>query len=192
MKSRNNFLPGLAIVFLSIALNPNAAIAADMAAEKAPDFTLVSADGEDTVLSKALEDGPVVLFFWASWCPYCKALMPHLQSIHLEYGDDIRILAINFRDDGDSVGFIEDAGYEFTVLPAGDELAALYGVHATPGVIIVDQDRTIRFNLYRLPRRDRDIAGESLSHAQKAAYRAPYWAAEIRRSLDQALGATRP
>ncbi|MCP5091039.1 MAG: redoxin domain-containing protein, partial [Gammaproteobacteria bacterium] len=26
---------------------------------------------------------PVILLFWATWCPYCKALMPHLQSIRL-------------------------------------------------------------------------------------------------------------
>src|SRR3546814_9228256 len=31
---------------------------------------------------------PTVVLFWATWCPYCKALMPHLQSMLDEYGND--------------------------------------------------------------------------------------------------------
>ncbi len=153
----------------------------------APDFVLESPDGLEISLSEVAGERPTILFFWASWCPYCKALMPHLQSILLEYGDSVTILAINFRDDGDSVAFVEHAGYDFTVLPNGDEVAALYGVYATPGVIIVDQDLTIRFNLYALPSRDPPMEDASSSHARKAAYRAPFWAAEIRKSIDTLL-----
>ena len=153
-------------------------------AETAPDWTLVSSEGQTVRLSDEVIQQTTVLFFWASWCPYCKALMPHLQSMRLEYGEDIKILAINFRDDGDPVAFIESAGYDFTVLPGGDEVAAAYGIKGTPGLIIVDSKQQIQFDLRALPRQDPLPAEGSVSHKRKAGYRAPYWAAEIRKGID--------
>ena len=159
------------------------------AVDLAPDWSLVSSTGETVRLSDEVKQQTTVLFFWATWCPYCKALMPHLQSIRLEYGDDVKILAINFREDDDPVAFIDDAGYDFTVLPNGDDVAASYGVHATPGVIVVDSEQVIRFDLRKLARREFPTGDKQPnSHRQKAAYRAPYWAAAIRKSLDEVRG----
>lgn len=162
-------------------------IAADEA-RVAPDWTLQSASGETVTLSEVAATQPVILLFWATWCPYCKALMPHIQSIRLEYGDQIRVLAIHFRDDkGDPVAYIENAGYDFTLLPDGDEVAKLNGVWATPGLVIIDRNRIIRYDLYKLPILDLSAARKSQSHSKKAAYLAPYWAAELRKSLDLVL-----
>jgi cytochrome c biogenesis protein CcmG/thiol:disulfide interchange protein DsbE len=153
-------------------------------AETAHDWELTSSEGQTIRLSDEVKQQTTVLFFWASWCPYCKALMPHLQSMRLEYGEDIKILAINFRDDGDPVAFIEDAGYDFTVLPEGDDVAAAYGIKGTPGLIIVDSGQLIQFDLRALPRQNQSTAESSDSHKKKAGYRAPYWAAEIRKGID--------
>lgn len=153
-----------------------------------PDWTLATPEGEPVRLSEAVQDKPVVLLFWASWCPYCKALMPHLQSIRLEYGDEVDILAISFRDEGDPVGYARDAGYDFTLLPDGGAVAERYEVWGTPGLIVVDRDMKIRFDLRELPRKEPPAVTESKSHGRKAAYRAPYWAAEIRKALDTVLG----
>lgn len=156
--------------------------------EPAPDWTLTSSDGELTRLSVEVREQPVVLFFWATWCPYCKALMPHLQSMRLEYGDAIRILAINFREKGDPVGFIEEKGYDFTVLPDGDEVAKIYDVYGTPGILVVDGEQQIVFDLRHLPPYGPPNTGEKVSHSKRAAYIAPYWAAAIRVSIDSVLG----
>ena len=53
-------------------------------AEIAPDWALVSSEGQTVRLRDEVKQQTTVLFFWATWCPYCKALMPHLQSIRLE------------------------------------------------------------------------------------------------------------
>lgn len=160
-------------------------------AEPAPDWALTSSKGEITRLSAEVREQPVILFFWATWCPYCKALMPHLQSMRLEYGDAIKILAINFRENGDPVGFIEEKGYDFTVLPDGDEVAAIYNVYGTPGIIIVDGNQQIAFDLRQLPPRELPNTGKKISHGKRAAYRAPYWAAAIRIKIDTVLGESR-
>ena len=127
---------------------------------------------------------PVVLLFWATWCPYCKALMPHLQSIKFEHGEDVKILALNFIDEkGDPIAFIRDQGYDFTLLENAEEIAHLYNVYGTPGLILVDQDMKIRFNLLKLPHLKLPNTGEKMSSSKSAALLAPYWAAELRKAL---------
>ncbi len=156
-------------------------------AELAPDWRLATSDGGSIRLSQEVKEQPVVLLFWATWCPYCKALMPHIQSIRLEYGDRIRILAIQIKDKKDPVPFIDDAGYDFTVFPHGDEVAELYEIYGTPGVIVVDGEQLMQFDLRALPNREVPSSGEKISHSRKAAYKAPYWAAELRKALDIVL-----
>lgn len=178
----------LTFLFIAFGLFAGGNLAADEI-RVAPDWTLQSQNGESVTLSEVTAKQPVIVLFWATWCPYCKALMPHIQSVRLEYGDEIRVLAVHFRDDkGDPVAFIEKAGYDFTLLPDGDEVANLNEVWGTPGLMIIDTDRVIRFDLYTLPKLDLSGAGESPTHGKKAALLAPYWAAELRKSLDLVLG----
>ena len=158
----------------------------------APDWTLSTPAGQEITLSEEVDDQTTIVLFWATWCPYCKALMPHLQSIRLEYGSDVKILALSIKDDGDPVAFIESAAYDFTLLPNGDNVADLYDVRGTPGVFVVDQNRVVRFDLRRLPRIEPPDTGKPASNSRKAAFRAPYWAAEIRKSIDSVIDARVP
>lgn len=113
--------------------------------------------------------------------------MPHLQSIRLEFGDDVKILAINIFEDGDPAGFMQKAGYDFTLLLDGDKVADSYGVTGTPAVFVLDSERKIRFDLRKLPQLEPPETGKPASNSRKAAFRAPFWAAEIRKSIDEVL-----
>jgi cytochrome c biogenesis protein CcmG/thiol:disulfide interchange protein DsbE len=155
------------------------------AGTKAPKFTLADAFGNGVTLPRK-HDGADIYLFWASWCPYCKALMPHLQSMQLEYGENIGIYALHIRDDEDPVAFMAEKGYDFILLPEADPVMELYGVKPTPAVFIVDGQGIIRFNLYETIF-DGSHEPESLSHTKRAANRAPYWAARIRETIDQVL-----
>ncbi|KOY82397.1 redoxin domain-containing protein [Lysinibacillus macroides] len=61
-----------------------------------PDFTLTSLDGKDVTLSK-LRGKKVVLNFWATWCPPCKAEMPHMQNFYDQFAEEknVEIIAVN-------------------------------------------------------------------------------------------------
>lgn len=174
----------LGICLLSLAGAPLPAVGEE--ARIAPDWTLETPEGRPVRLADVAGQQTTLLFFWATWCPYCKALMPHLQSMRLEYGEELRILAINVFEDGDPVEFIRSAGYDFTLLLNGDEVAEIYGINGTPGILIVDRDRAVEFDLRRIPRPASMAARESASNRRKAAYLAPYWAAEIRKAIDAA------
>ncbi len=173
------------IVYLLLIVFSQYASAAD--SQVAADWTLVAADGQAINLNDESQKQTTVLLFWATWCPYCKALMPHLQSVVLEYGDKVKVLAINIMEDGDPVEFIESAGFDFTLLPNGDDVADIYEVTGTPGVFVVDHNRVIRFDLRKLPMIEPSWTGKPASNRRRAAYRAPYWAAAIRQSIDAVI-----
>ena len=78
---------------------------------QSPAVNLADSDGQNLRYPDDL-DGPAIVLFWASWCPYCKALMPHLQSIVDEYDGEIEILALNFRDDDDPREYISERGFD--------------------------------------------------------------------------------
>ncbi len=146
----------------------------------APQWSLPDQAGQPVEFGGAPER-PTILLFWASWCPYCKQLMPHLQSIKDQYGDDIEILALNVFEDDDPVAFMAEYGYQFRLLPNADSVASAYGVKGTPGLFLVDESGRVRYNLYEV-----DVAKsipEDIKRWQKAARLAPLWAAELRKAI---------
>jgi thiol-disulfide isomerase/thioredoxin len=136
--------------------------------------------------------GPTIVLFWASWCPFCKALMPHLQSIIDEYNYEIRVLALNIREDEDPVEFLKEYGYEFLLVPEAEEIAESWGVKGTPGLYLADQSGKVVFNLRAIPKNayppERFANNEELKMYQKAARGAPFWAAHLRKAIDRLEG----
>jgi thiol-disulfide isomerase/thioredoxin len=155
-----------------------------------PTFTATTASGELFHYPEDLQ-GPTIVLFWATWCPYCKALMPHLQSILDEYGDDVQVLALNFREDEDPVEFMADYGYEFLLIPAADEVAGSWGIKGTPGLFLAERSGRVVFSRGAIPEQaypaERFANNEALKHFQKAARVAPFWAARLREALDGLL-----
>ncbi|HKL50834.1 MAG TPA: TlpA disulfide reductase family protein [Wenzhouxiangellaceae bacterium] len=149
---------------------------------EAPSFSLETDTGAALDLP-ANQQGIGVYLFWASWCPYCRALMPHLQSIKDEFGDRVTVYALNFRDQQDPSAYLKEHGFDFVLLPEAGEVAESWGVKGTPGLFIVDRQRQIRFNLYDVLATN-PPGFEDLNHTQRAQRRAPFWAARIRQSLD--------
>jgi cytochrome c biogenesis protein CcmG, thiol:disulfide interchange protein DsbE len=82
---------------------------------------------------------PAILLFWATWCPYCKALMPYVQKVYDAAGKDrLDVYAIDIKDDGDPVAELAERGQSFTLVRDGDAIADQYGVKGTPGLFLVD------------------------------------------------------
>jgi len=157
--------------------------AADAKASRlAAPFTLETAAGSTVTLPEE-QQGIGLYLFWATWCPYCKALMPHLQSIEDEFGDQVTVYALNFRDRNDPREYIAERGFDFVLLPEADDTADEWGAHATPALFIVDTEGRIRFDLYQVLTED-PPGYEQLGHSQRAERRAPFWAARIRQALD--------
>ncbi len=108
----------------------------------APDFTVPSLDGGKVSLSD-FRGKYVLLNFWASWCPPCKAEMPELHAYYKSYQDrGFTLLAINVNDDPSSAAaFIQANGFTFPVgLDTNGRVFGSYGGSALPTSFLIDPD----------------------------------------------------
>lgn len=61
---------------------------------KAPAVSVQSLDGKDIPLANYIGKTPVLIEFWATWCPNCKELMPALLDAEKKYGKQVKFMAI--------------------------------------------------------------------------------------------------
>ncbi len=111
----------------------------------APDFTAQALDGSRVRLAD-LRGRPVVINFWATWCPPCKEELPHLQSAAAAYGPQVVFLGVDNAEPADTVGaFVRANGVSYTILTdPSAAIARLYQVNGLPTTFFVDRDGVIR------------------------------------------------
>jgi len=114
--------------------------------EKAPNWILSNGQGQDISFYQDSGDNAAVILFWATWCPYCAELMPELESLYQEMKDDeVKFYALNVWEDGDAPKFMAKHGYDFTLLMNADMVAKHYSVKGTPGLVVVDKNKIVRY-----------------------------------------------
>lgn len=111
----------------------------------APDFTLTSLDGQNISLS-SLRGTPVLLNFWATWCPPCRQEMPHLQDFYERYKDQIALLGIDWGEDAETVKrFLERLGVSYpNLLDQRATVFVLYRLTGIPTSFFIDREGYIR------------------------------------------------
>lgn len=113
---------------------------------QAPGFSTFDLDGKSVRLANVLEDGPVLVNFWASWCLPCREEFPMLARVH---GRGVTVLGVIYRDEPDNArAFMKSQGAEWPGLldPQG-RIAAAYGVAQRPGIPVtyaIDADGVVR------------------------------------------------
>lgn len=160
-----------AVLFVSIvhlqlvAGVPNAAGAQDrmvLAAllgsdSKAPDFELADMTGSAVRLSKFKGERPVLLYFWATWCPYCMQVKPAVFNLRNEIAQkDLEILGVNVGggDTLDRVKRYQEAHpspYP-VVYDADGKVSRSYQVQGIPLFVVVDKDGSIIYKSNELPK----------------------------------------
>lgn len=112
---------------------------------KAPDFTVLDAEGNSVKLSD-LFGKPIVLNFWASWCPPCKSEMPAFNQVYEDVGEDIIFMMVDLVDgqrETQETGaqYIEEQGFSFPVYFDTEQKAArAYGIMSIPTTVFIDKD----------------------------------------------------
>jgi len=62
--------------------------------ETPPAVTLESLNGESVALSQWIGKKPVIVEFWATWCPICAELLPRMEAAQRKFGDRAEFLVV--------------------------------------------------------------------------------------------------
>ncbi len=122
----------------------------------APDFELPDLNGSNVTLSQFKGKEPVLLYFWASWCPYCMAVRPNVINLRNQVPKgDLEILGINVGG-GDSLArvkrFEEAHPAPYTVLYDGEGKAVrAYQVQGIPLFVLIDKNGNVKFRGNEFP-----------------------------------------
>ena len=117
---------------------------------KVPNFTMTDLSGKNVSLSD-YKGKVVVLNFWASWCPPCKAEMPEFNEMDREFkksGDTV-LLAINMTDGRRETKkkvetFISEQKYKMRVLLDSEGKASnLFDIRYLPTTYVIDAEGTV-------------------------------------------------
>ena len=94
--------------------------------EKPAAVTLENLQGDSVALSKWIGKKPVLVEFWATWCPICEALLPRMAAAQKKYGDraEFVVVAVAVNQSKRSVArHIEKHPMPFTILWDGNGAA---------------------------------------------------------------------
>ncbi|WP_286266211.1 TlpA family protein disulfide reductase [Thalassotalea atypica] len=117
------------------------------AVDIAPNWQLKTQDGQAISLDQ-LKGKPVILHFWATWCPYCKKLQPTLVAMQKKYqASEVTLIGISFNEDPGATPQDEliARGYDFMTAIGGDTIAERYGVVGTPTTFYINKKGEIVF-----------------------------------------------
>jgi len=109
-----------------------------------PDFTLPALSGELISLSD-YAGKPVLINFWATWCPPCRIEMPAIQHVFDEQDGAFVVLAVNLEETHAVIQpFVDELGLTFPILLDSDGLVTWqYRVLGLPTSVFVTPEGTI-------------------------------------------------
>jgi len=100
---------------------------------------------KDGIKFIGLENKVVLLDFFATWCPPCRAEMPHLVNLQNKYDGKVQILSILMEEDKDNtdiISFSKEYNLNFPILNSKENFLlsqALGGIRSLPTLVMYDK-----------------------------------------------------
>jgi len=115
---------------------------------KLPKMSLKMLNGKSTDVSSFLEDGPILINFWATWCAPCIKEMKYLDKFNKKYAESgFQVVSINTdtpRSLSKVKSFVKSRGYSFEILmDPKSEFIRKAGGKVLPFLLLVNTDGTI-------------------------------------------------
>ncbi len=115
--------------------------------ESAPDFVLKDISGKEVTLSQ-FRGKVILLEFWATWCPPCRAAVPELNSVQEKYsGKGLVVLGVSL-DEGENLpaklsSFSKEFKVNYRLLIGDEKTEAAYNVRSIPMTFLIDRQGKI-------------------------------------------------
>lgn len=145
----------MVIAVLLILAWPGSGFAASVG-DTSPEFVLKSLDGTEYRSDAIIGKKPLMLVFWATWCPNCKEEIPALKKIHADFGKQgLELIAVNVGMNDSAAKmkrYIEKYKITYPVaFDKGSEITKRFKVQGTPTVIILDKSGIVRYRSAAVP-----------------------------------------
>lgn len=112
----------------------------------APDFTITSFAGETITLSE-LRGRPVIINFWASWCPPCREEAPYLEATWRKYKDQgVIFIGVDYADtESKALAYLEEFDITYFNGPdIGTRISQAYRMDGVPETYFVAKNGELR------------------------------------------------
>lgn len=111
---------------------------------KAPDFSLVTLRDEPITLHE-FKGRPLMVNFWATWCPPCRREMPRIQALYDERGDQFNLAAVSDEKATTVEDYLKEFDYTFPFYLDRDRtMHKAYLIQAIPTTIFIDAKGIVR------------------------------------------------
>lgn len=114
------------------------------------DAAVATSEGAKRTLADIAGGRPLLINFWATWCPYCVEEMPDLQEIYRDYGEKVSFAFVDSPDDASQesidtdLAWLAEQGLDLPVFfDTSMEAARAYGVSVLPTTVLIDADGRI-------------------------------------------------
>jgi peroxiredoxin len=122
--------------------------------DRPADFTLPDLDGHPVTLRPFLGKKAILLVFWATWCPECKAAIPEINTIHAgPFGGKLEVFGVDYRESREKVlAAVKARDIRYPVLlDERGQVARSYGVIGIPTYVLIDRHGKIVYRDHVLP-----------------------------------------
>jgi len=152
------------LVLVLLLLLPVSAMALNQGDSLIP-FAAQEMDGNNIDLATVIGTKPIMLVFWASWCPNCRSEVRKVNALIEKYEKKgMKFLAGNVgHNDSEAKArrFMEKYSMSYPVIfDKSSDISGQYAIQGVPTVLVADKKGTIVFKNYGVP----DITDEDFAH----------------------------
>jgi thiol-disulfide isomerase/thioredoxin len=111
----------------------------------APAFTLKDLDGRE-ISPASLRGKVVIVNFWATWCPPCRAEIPDLIALQNKYRDQLQVIGVSQDETGPEVvrRFAAEQRMNYPIVMSTPEIERIFtGIYALPTSFVIDRNAQI-------------------------------------------------
>lgn len=93
----------------------------------------------------SLTNKPILVYFWATWCPICKVESPNIQTLSKDY--QVVTIAVNSGDDKKISNYLNENNFDFKVInDKNSSYANKFNIEVFPTTLIYDKDKNLIFS----------------------------------------------
>ena len=109
-----------------------------------PDFLVPTPQGAEPL--SHLRGKPVVINFWASWCPPCTDELPYFERVRADYGDRVTLITVSNEEPGVAENYLQKQHLDLPLIEdPGSKIFEAYKIPPIPDTVVLDASGNVTY-----------------------------------------------